>query len=103
MILTKGFMKDNLLCHFTCGFAAGLAAVTIGSPVDVMKTRIMSASVDSKYNGVFDCFWKTLKNEGPLAFYSGFTANFGRIVTWNIAMFMALEQVKGAVNKKFYD
>ena len=37
---------------------------------------------------------KTVKSEGPLAFYNGFTANFMRIGTYNIVCFIVLEQVK---------
>ena len=31
------------------------------------------------YNGTVDCFVKTLKNDGPLAFYKGFIPNFTRL------------------------
>jgi len=34
------------------------------------------------------------KNEGPLAFYKGFTTNFMRIGSWNVCMFVTLEQIK---------
>ena len=53
------------------------------------------------YNGVGDCVMKTIRNEGPLAFYNGFVANFMRIGTWNIAMFVTLEQVKAVVFPPF--
>lgn len=46
-----------------------------------------------KYNGVLDCFVKTARNEGLLAFYNGFMPNFARLGSWNIAMFLMLEQV----------
>jgi len=45
-----------------------------------------------KYKGAIDCFVKTLKIEGPLAFYNGFIANFCRVGTWNIICFLTLEQ-----------
>jgi solute carrier family 25 (mitochondrial uncoupling protein), member 8/9 len=32
-----------------------------------------------------------------MAFYNGFTANFMRIGTWNIVMFVTLEQIKKAI------
>lgn len=72
---------------------AGFTACCVGSPFDVVKTRMMN----SKYNGFFDCVSSTFRNEGPMAFYSGFTANFMRIGTWNIFMFVTLEQVKARV------
>ncbi len=38
-------MKDNIYCHFLCSAVAGFMATVIGSPVDVIKTRIMNADV----------------------------------------------------------
>ncbi|ROW04279.1 hypothetical protein VSDG_00795 [Cytospora chrysosperma] len=37
-------MADNLATHFTASFLAGVVAATVTSPVDVVKTRIMSQS-----------------------------------------------------------
>ena len=71
---------------------AGFTATCVGSPFDVVKTRMMSKVVP--YKGVLDCVYKTLRHDGPLAFYNGFTANFMRIGTWNIVMFVTYEQIK---------
>ena len=38
-------MKDNIFCHFASSAFAGFMATVIGSPVDVVKTRIMNANV----------------------------------------------------------
>lgn len=64
-----------------------------GSPVDVVKSRVMGDSV-GQYKGFVDCVSKTLANEGPMAFYKGFLPNFGRLGSWNVVMFLTLEQVK---------
>lgn len=85
-------MKDNVYLHFICAFMAGFTATCFGSPFDVVKTRMMNKGVH--YTGFLDCVFKTMKNEGPLAFYNGFVANFMRIGTWNICMFITLEQIK---------
>jgi hypothetical protein len=37
-------------------------------------------AANKSYKGVGDAVMRTLKNEGPLAFWSGFTANFARLV-----------------------
>lgn len=86
-----GFM-DNVFTHLLAGLGAGLFAVFIGSPVDVVKSRMMG---DSTYKSTLDCFLKTLVNEGFLAFYKGFLPNFGRLGVWNAVMFLTLEQAKG--------
>ncbi|KAJ1393005.1 Mitochondrial substrate/solute carrier [Sesbania bispinosa] len=85
-----GFM-DNVFTHLLAGLGAGLFAVFIGSPVDVVKSRMMG---DSTYKSTFDCFLKTLINEGFLAFYKGFLPNFGRVGAWNVVMFLTFEQAK---------
>ncbi|XP_020086922.1 mitochondrial uncoupling protein 2-like isoform X1 [Ananas comosus] len=82
---------DSVFTHLLAGLVAGFFAVCIGSPVDVVKSRMMG---DSTYKSTVDCFIKTLKNDGPLAFYKGFIPNFGRLGSWNVIMFLALEQVK---------
>ncbi|KAL0287608.1 UNVERIFIED_CONTAM: Mitochondrial uncoupling protein 2 [Sesamum calycinum] len=51
---------DNVLTHVLAGLGAGFFAVCIGSPVDVVKSRMMG---DSVYKSTIDCFFKTLKTE----------------------------------------
>lgn len=36
--------------------------------------------------------------QGPLAFYKGFLPNFGRLGSWNVIMFLTLEQVITVAN-----
>lgn len=96
MLMQYTPMKDNLLTHFTAGLMAGFAATCVGSPFDVIKTRIMSRG--SEFNGTIDCVVKTFRNDGILAFYKGFTSNFARIGSWNILMFIMFEQLKGHFN-----
>jgi hypothetical protein len=94
--LTNNYMNDGVPCHLLSGFLAGFCAVCCGSPVDVMKTRIMNAQKGAAqvYKNVFDCFWQILSKEGPLAFYKGFAPNVLRIGTWNMFMFFAYEGFK---------
>ncbi|ONM19199.1 Mitochondrial uncoupling protein 2 [Zea mays] len=91
MFLKLPGFTDNVFTHLLAGLGAGFFAVCIGSPVDVVKSRMMG---DSMYKSTLDCFAKTLKNDGPCAFYKGFIANFCRIGSWNVIMFLTLEQVR---------
>ena len=93
MALESGYFKDGTLCHLFCGTCAGFTAVIVGSPVDVLKTRMMQAA-KGQYKNPLDCFMQTLKQEGPLAFYKGFGPNFVRLAGWNCVMFLTLEKVK---------
>ena len=79
-ILSSKLMPDGVPAHLVSGLGAGFIATVIGSPVDVLKTRVMNTK-DGKpiFNGIVDCLSKTIKNEGFGAFYKGFWANFVRI------------------------
>ncbi|KAK4760372.1 hypothetical protein SAY87_005265 [Trapa incisa] len=85
-----GFV-DNVLTQILAGLGAGFFAVCIGSPIDVVKSRMMG---DSTYKSTLECFMKTWKHEGFFAFYKGFLPNFGRLGSWNVVMFLTLEQAK---------
>lgn len=90
-ILTQNIgMPDSLITHLTCAMAAGFTACIVGSPVDVLKTRIMNRTPDQK-GGIGTIVGNMIKNEGPLSFYKGFTANFMRLGCWNCVMFVTLE------------
>jgi len=92
-LLASGLFQDNIVTHIAAGLGAGFFAVCVGSPVDVVKSRIMGDR-QGRFNGVLDCFVKTAKEEGPAAFYKGFLPNFARLGTWNVIMFLTLEQMK---------
>ena len=71
---------------------AGFVATIIASPADVMKTRLMSSP--DRYTGIINCMTRTMREEGPLAFYKGFVPNFTRLAFWSIITFVAMEQFK---------
>ena len=98
MLLASKIVDDNVFCHILSGLGAGLCACIVGSPVDVVKSRVMGDSV-GMYSGTVDCFVKTLKNDGIMAFYKGFIPNFTRLGSWNVAMFLTLEQVKKLISE----
>ena len=94
-MLKYNILSDGIACHLVCGSLSGFNAVCVGSPVDVMKTKMMNAP-KGYYKNPLDCVQKILKQEGPLAFYKGFAPNLGRLASWNCVMFLTLEQVKKA-------
>uniref|UniRef100_A0A0C9S1A0 TSA: Wollemia nobilis Ref_Wollemi_Transcript_26018_1362 transcribed RNA sequence n=1 Tax=Wollemia nobilis TaxID=56998 RepID=A0A0C9S1A0_9CONI len=97
LLKIPGF-SDNIFTHLLSGLGAGFFAVCIGSPVDVVKSRMMGDS--QAYKNTLDCFVKTLRYDGPQAFYKGFVPNFGRLGSWNVIMFLTLEQVKKLFTKE---
>ena len=86
-------MKDGVMCHILCACGAGTTACVFGSPVDVLKTRVMNAP-KGLYSSPIDCLIKTFKTEGFGAFYKGFVPNCVRLSSWNVVMFLTLEQLK---------
>ncbi|XP_026810332.1 mitochondrial glutamate carrier 1-like [Rhopalosiphum maidis] len=61
-------------CSFVSGCVAGSSAALAVNPIDVIKTRLQAikkSDAEVEYKGVVDCFMKTLRNEGPLAFFRG--------------------------------
>jgi solute carrier family 25 (mitochondrial uncoupling protein), member 8/9 len=93
MFLKYGILNDGTPCHLVCGSLAGLNAVIVGSPVDVMKTKMMNAPIGT-FKGPVDCFMQTWKSGGVGAFYAGFGPNFGRLASFNCVCFLAFERVK---------
>ncbi|XP_025056287.1 calcium-binding mitochondrial carrier protein Aralar1 isoform X3 [Alligator sinensis] len=60
----------NLLA---AGAIAGVPAASLVTPADVIKTRLQVAARagQTTYSGVFDCFGKILREEGPSALWKG--------------------------------
>jgi solute carrier family 25 uncoupling protein 8/9 len=90
-------MSNGLHTHILCAFGAGFNAVVFGSPVDVIKTRLMNKTPGQSLS-LIGIVPEILFKEGPLAFYKGFQANFLRLGSWNVCMFVALEQIKNYVD-----
>ena len=94
-LLASGYFEDNTVCHILSGLGAGFVAVCVGSPVDVVKSRVMGDKTGA-YKGMADCIVKTYQKEGVLAFYNGFLPNFARLGSWNVVMFLSLEKARPA-------
>jgi solute carrier family 25 uncoupling protein 8/9 len=92
---------DGLPVHFAAGVGAGAMATLIGNPVDVIKTRVMSSGTPGAqvYSGALDCALRTLRQEGPAAFYQGVAPQFFRLTGWSVVMFVTMEQLKGLASR----
>lgn len=63
------------------------------SPVDVIKTRIMSAS-SAQGTGALSAMKEMMRTEGVVSFFKGWTPAFIRLGPHTIVTFMVLEQLK---------
>ncbi|KAM0404948.1 hypothetical protein ACHAO7_002544 [Fusarium culmorum] len=69
-------MEDNLKTHFTASFIAGFVAATITSPVDVIKTRVMSSTHD---HGVLHLIRDIHRTDGLMWMFKGWVPSFLRL------------------------
>lgn len=65
--------------NFIAGGVGGVCAVASGHPLDTIKVRLQTmptpaAGQTALYKGTWDCFIKTVKNEGPKGLYKGMGA-----------------------------
>lgn len=84
-------LSDNLTTHFSASFLAGFVATTVCSPVDVIKTRVMS-SAESK--GLATLMRDVYRVEGVGWMFRGWVPSFIRLGPHTIATFLFLEQHK---------
>lgn len=107
-LLARG-AREGLPLHLASAVAAGAMATVVGSPVDVVKTRVMASRRAAEaggaeggvvYRGAVDCVVRTLRAEGPGAFYQGVAPAFFRLTGWSIVMFLSLEQLQAAARRR---
>uniref|UniRef100_A0A7S4V9F7 Uncharacterized protein n=1 Tax=Alexandrium monilatum TaxID=311494 RepID=A0A7S4V9F7_9DINO len=91
LLLSSG-LSDGPHVHVGCGLFAGLLATLLGSPADVVGTRIVAARESSGSLGAY-CI-NMLRREGISSFYKGFIPNFARIGSYNIVLWASYEQFR---------
>lgn len=83
MIESAGFAKGSTASVMGGAFIAGFFASACSLPFDFVKTRMqkMTPNPDGTlpYKSTLDCALKTLSQEGPLKFYTGFPTYIMRI------------------------
>ena len=95
-LLDRFHMKDNLTTHFSASLMAGFVATTVCSPVDVIKTRVMSAKTKE---GIISLVTRITANEGLMWMFKGWVPSFVRLGPHTIATFIFLEQHKKIYRK----
>lgn len=69
-------LGDTLTTHFSASFLAGLAAATFTSPIDVIKTRVMSSTAKQGILGTVGDIYKT---DGLRWMFKGWVPSFLRL------------------------
>ncbi|CAG5031707.1 unnamed protein product [Parnassius apollo] len=95
-------MADTTAVHVVAAFTAGFVAAVLGTPADVLKTRLMNQPVGADgrgtlYRGMIDCLQQSVKNEGILSLYKGFLPLWMRLGPWALINWVAFENIMLAI------
>eukprot|EP00112_Aurelia_sp_Birch-Aquarium-sp1_P016134 Seg3632.1 transcript_id=Seg3632.1/GoldUCD/mRNA.D3Y31 product="Mitochondrial uncoupling protein 4" protein_id=Seg3632.1/GoldUCD/D3Y31 len=91
-ILRNTSLEDNYVTHALGSVCSGLVAASLGTPADVIKTRIMNNP--DLYKGTIDCFNKSVKHEGFFSLYKGFIPTWSRMAPWSLTFWLVYEQIR---------
>ncbi|OXA50968.1 Kidney mitochondrial carrier protein 1 [Folsomia candida] len=116
--IDQKILEDSFPNHLASSFVASLAAAIGSTPLDVIRTRMMSQKVHPRpgdsfgrscafpnsgdkemlrpshiYRGSWDCLMVTLRHEGVTALYRGFIPAWFRMGPWNVIFFTTYEQL----------
>ena len=84
---------------------AGFTAALFSLPFDLIKSRLMAQKPDAAgkmpYSGVADCAIKIARAEGPIGFFAGFSAYYGRCAPHAMIILMSIESITEAYRKNF--
>mmetsp|Transcript_8613 Transcript_8613/g.12482 ORF Transcript_8613/g.12482 Transcript_8613/m.12482 type:complete len:312 (-) Transcript_8613:2159-3094(-) len=85
---------------------AGFTAALFSLPFDLIKSRLMAQKPDPvtkemPYRGVLDCSVKILQKEGPLGFFGGFSAYYGRCAPHAMIILLSIETITSSYRKTF--
>eukprot|EP01062_Namystynia_karyoxenos_P010684 TRINITY_DN13800_c0_g1_i1.p1 TRINITY_DN13800_c0_g1~~TRINITY_DN13800_c0_g1_i1.p1 ORF type:complete len:343 (+),score=110.98 TRINITY_DN13800_c0_g1_i1:115-1029(+) len=92
-------MEEGVALHLVSSFVAGIVAVTVTAPIDLIKTRVMSGKSAGEggkpmYAGTVDCFMKTVRAEGVLGLWAGWIPGWMRLGPHTIVTFLVFEQLR---------
>lgn len=96
MLMTHTSMGDTTTTHFASSLMAGFVATTVCSPVDVIKSRVMSASGKQ---GIARLLSEIYAKEGLTWMFKGWVPAFLRLGPQTICTFLFLEAHRDAYRK----
>jgi len=86
---------------------AGFTAALFSLPFDVVKSRLMAQKIDIEtgkmpYKGIGDCAVQIFKKEGPVGFFAGFSAYYGRCAPHAMIILLSIETITQTYRETFY-
>lgn len=90
-----------MFCSTLC---SSFVANIVANPFDVIKSRMQSMPVDANgkafYSSMSDCFVKSVRSEGVLVLYRGFTPAFVKLAPYTIISLTLADKLTKAVTGK---
>ncbi|EDV91835.1 mitochondrial uncoupling protein 4 [Drosophila grimshawi] len=107
LIMHRLQMPDCHTVHVLASICAGFVAAIMGTPADVVKTRIMNQPTDEMgrgllYRGSVDCLRQTVAREGFVALYKGFLPCWIRMAPWSLTFWLSFEQIRKMIGASSY-
>jgi hypothetical protein len=95
-------LPTRILASLSAGFTAALFSM----PFDLIKSRLMAQRPDPltgemPYKGVMDCVMKIIRAEGPMGFYNGFSAYYGRCAPHAMIVLLSKDSITKAYRNAF--
>ncbi|XP_008498061.2 mitochondrial uncoupling protein 4 [Calypte anna] len=92
-------LVDSSVTQSVASCCSGLVAAVLGTPADVVKTRIMNQPRDAQgrgllYKSSMDCLVQTVEGEGFLSLYKGFIPTWMRMAPWSLVFWLTYEQIR---------
>lgn len=99
VLLRNTRLKDNVVCHSIASGCSGVVAAILGTPADVIKTRIMNQPRDKHGRGLLyrsstDCLVQAVRGEGFMSLYKGFMPTWMRMAPWSLVFWLTYEQIR---------
>jgi len=83
------------------GGAAGATSLCFVYPLDYARTRLGAdvgkGAADRQYNGLVDCIKKTVKSDGIVGLYRGFSVSVQGIIIYRAAYFGCYDTARGSL------
>jgi len=90
---------------FIASAISGFFAVTFSLPFDFVKTRIQKQKPDAQgklqYAGTFDCFKKTISQEGFMKLYTGYPTYYVRIAPHSMITLILVDTLNTSITNAY--
>ncbi|CAB9522723.1 Mitochondrial 2-oxoglutarate/malate carrier protein [Seminavis robusta] len=89
---------------FCATLISSFCANVVANPFDVIKSRLQNMPINADgtalYNGMVDCFVKSVRAEGPMVVYAGFTPAFVKLAPYSIISLTLADKLTKALTGK---